>query len=129
MNNCMFNVGQTVWCLIYGEGTIVDIGDNPHDTPVLVHFNSGYVNGYTLDGYMDVGVNRALFFSEPKIEAQEFPSKYAGKNVFAVSKHNPDSIFGPGIVRAEYEDYLSVEGYALSKYHYNFYIVESEEVA
>lgn len=124
MNNCNFKVGQTVWCLIYGEGTIVDIGDNPHDTPVLVHFNSGYVNGYTLDGYMGVGVNRALFFSEPKIEAQEFPSKYAGKTVFLVS---PWGSHGPFKITKEDADYIYTQGFCFYKEDYHIYIVEQDE--
>ena len=124
MNNCNFKVGQTVWCLIYGEGTIVDIGDNPHDTPVLVHFNSGYVNGYTLDGYMDVGVNRALFFSEPKIEAQEFPSKYAGKTVFLV---DPCGSHGPFKITKEDADYIYIQGHRFYKEDYHIYIVEQDE--
>ena len=124
MNNCNFKVGQTVWCLIYGEGTIVDIGDNPHDTPVLVHFNSGYVNGYTLDGYMGVGVNRALFFSEPKIEAQEFPSKYAGKTVFLV---DPCGSHGPFKITKEDADYIYIQGHRFYKEDYHIYIVEQDE--
>ena len=125
MNNCNFKVGQTVWCLIYGEGTIVDIGDNPHDTPVLVHFNSGYVNGYTLDGYMGVGVNRALFFSEPKIEAQEFPSKYAGKTVFLV---DPCGSHGPFKITKEDAYYIYAQTIRFYKKDYRIYIVEPEEV-
>ena len=124
MNNCNFKVGQTVWCLIYGEGTIVDVGDNPHDTPVLVHFNSGYVNGYTLDGYMGVGVNRALFFSEPKIEAQEFPSKYAGKTVFLV---DPCGSHGPFKITKEDADYIYTQGPRFYKEDYHIYIVEQDE--
>ena len=126
MNNCNFKVGQTVWCLIYGEGTIVDIGDNPHDTPVLVHFNSGYVNGYTLDGYMDVGVNRALFFSEPKIEAQEFPSKYVGEVVFLVSIEDGDTD-GPFEITKEDSGYVYAREVCFYKEDYHIYIVEQDK--
>ena len=126
MNNCNFKVGQTVWCLIYGEGTIVDIGDNPHDTPVLVHFNSGYVNGYTLDGYMGVGVNRALFFSEPKIEAQEFPSKYVGEVVFLVSIEDGDTD-GPFEITKEDSGYVYAREVCFYKEDYHIYIVEQDK--
>ena len=127
MNNCMFNVGQTVWCLLYGKGKVVQV-ESQDAYPITVEFDNADNQRYTYDGKYHVYCPRTLFFSEPKIEAQEFPSKYVGKTVFAVSKYNPDDIFGPGIVRDEHKDYISVDGYALSKYHYNFYIVESEEV-
>jgi hypothetical protein len=127
-DNCMFKVGQEVWCLVHGKGSVVDIIENDEDYgyPVIVNFeNERY--GYTKEGKYAILGNRTLYFSEPKIEAQEFPSKYAGKTVFAVSKNDSGAIFGPSVVKAEYEDHISVDGYELFKSDYNFYIVEQDK--
>ena len=83
MNNCMFKVGQEVLCLVHGKGSVVHIIENDEDYgyPVIVQFeNERY--GYTKEGRYAILGNRTLYFSEPKIEAQEFPSKYVWKTVF-----------------------------------------------
>ena len=76
--DCMFKVGQEVWCLVHGKGSAVHITENDEDYgyPVIVNFENERYDGYTKDGRYAVSGNRTLFFSEPKIEAKEFPSKY-----------------------------------------------------
>ena len=47
----MFKVGQKVWCLIFGEGVVVDVGVAEYQTyPVDVEFLKGGREDYTADG-------------------------------------------------------------------------------
>ena len=75
---------------------------------------------------MDVGVNRALFFSEPKIEVQEFPSKYVGEAVFLVHIEygNPE---GPFKITKEDAYYIYAQTIRFCKEDYDIYIVEQDE--
>ena len=63
-----FKVGDTVYCVIFGKGKIIDIGIGTY--PLSVEFfygNSNFTRGYTQDGkYADSGF-RTLFFEEIKI--------------------------------------------------------------
>lgn len=60
-----FQVGDTVWCVVYGKGAVVRIN------PVKVRFfNRSFDITYTADGRFDSKLPRSLFFSEPKIDAQ-----------------------------------------------------------
>ena len=125
MNNCNFKVGQTVWCLVHGKGSVVHIIENDEDYgyPVIVNFEKERY-GYTEDGRYAISGNRTLFFSEPKIEAQEFPSKYAGKTVFLV---DPCGSHGPFKITKEDADYIYIQGHRFYKEDYHIYIVEQDE--
>lgn len=124
-DDCMFKVVQEVWCLVHGKGSVVHIIENDEDYgyPVIVNFeNERY--GYTKDGRYAISGNRTLFFSEPKIEAQEFPSKYAGKTVLLV---NPWGSHGPFKITKEDVVYIYTQGPRFYKEDYHIYIVEQDE--
>lgn len=125
-DDCMFKVGQEVWCLVHGKGSVVHIIENDEDYgyPVIVNFENKRC-GYTKDGRYAISGNRTLFFSEPKIEAQEFPSKYAGKTVLLV---NPWGSYGPFKITKEDVVYIYTQGPRFYKEDYHIYIVEPEEV-
>ena len=89
-----FRVGDVVWCLVYGKGVITKILGLPYyyTFPVEVDFESVGNTWYTLDGKMDEGAQRTLFFSEPKIEAsvtRPFVPTLVGKRVVVVPKFDP----------------------------------------
>ena len=58
-----WEVGQKVWCVIYGAGVVKRIRENEVDYPVLVVFNRNDENviSYTLDGKYQVEGNVTLF--------------------------------------------------------------------
>lgn len=83
-----FRVGDIVWCVIYGEGKVIDISEDC-DFPVEVTFPDGGVVLYTADGQYATGTNRTLFFSEPKVEAsvtRPFVPTLVGKRVVVRQK-------------------------------------------
>ena len=121
-----FKVGQTVWCVLLGEGKIADI-DNDCVHPVCVEFDNGKEACYTLGGKYSKEFNRTLFFSEPKIEAQEFPPKYVGRLVFLVSIEDGDTD-GPFEITKEDSGYVYAREVCFYKKDYRIYIVEPEEV-
>ena len=66
----MFRKGDKVYCLVNGELKVKEIfGDS-----LVCEDGSGNQSWYTLDGFIigeaneSVGVNRCLFFAEPKFE-------------------------------------------------------------
>ena len=118
-----FKVGQTVWCLLYGKGKVVKV-DNTDAYPITVEFDNVDCQCYTYDGKYHVYCTRTLFFSKPKIEAQEFPSKYAGKTVFLV---DPCGSHGPFKITKEDADYIYIQGHRFYKEDYHIYIVEQDE--
>lgn len=124
MNNCMFKVGQEVWCLLYGKGKVVKVYDTD-DYPIKVEFDNADCQYYTRNGKYHVDCNRTLFFSEPKIEAQEFPPKCVGKTVFLV---NAGGTHGPFKITKEDAEYIYTQRLLFYKKDYRIYIVESEEV-
>lgn len=67
-----WEVGQTVWCILFGKGTVICV-DDPDCYPVAVNFGGDADEYYTLDGAYALGGKRALFFSEPKVEAELYP--------------------------------------------------------
>ena len=100
--------------------------DEDYGYPVIVNFeNERY--GYTKDGRYAISGNRTLFFSEPKIEAQEFPSKFVGETVFLVHIEygNPE---GPFKINKEDAYYIYAQTIRFYKKDYRIYIVEPEEV-
>lgn len=80
-----FRVGDIVWCILRGKGEVywVDSPDENNAYPVEVKFDVGFT-WYTPDGKFVKDGPRALFFSEPKIEAavtRPFVPTLVGKTV------------------------------------------------
>ncbi len=123
--DCMFKVGQEVWCLLYGKGKVVKV-DNTDAYPITVEFDNVDCQCYTYDGKYHVYCTRTLFFSEPKIEAQEFPSKYVGEAVFLVHIEygNPE---GPFKITKEDAYYIYAQTIRFCKEDYDIYIVEQDK--
>ena len=46
----MFNEGQTVWCLIYGQGVVTAVDESALWHPVEVTFYDGHVEWFTQGG-------------------------------------------------------------------------------
>ena len=86
--NSMFKVGQKVWCVALGEGTVSSITDEGSTYPVNVKFSGGMEEFYTEDGKLFLSGNRTLFFSPPIISAETEPpfvSTLVGKKVLLES--------------------------------------------
>lgn len=89
----MFKAGQTVWCILRGKGRVLSVKDSGPEWQQgpVVRFPIGHVEGlttqdirYTLDGKTHAyAVNRALWFSEPKIVAEAAPK---WERMFAVGQ-------------------------------------------
>lgn len=85
-----FEVGDTVWCLVYGKGIVASIHEDESMHPVHVDFpDIGYRSAaYTLDGKYHYKGKRTLFFSDPKVEAltsKPFVSKLLNSYVMCVT--------------------------------------------
>lgn len=90
MESTKFEVGDTVWCLIYGKGIVVGIREDEPRHPVCVDFpDIGLRNAaYTVDGKYHYKGKRTLFFSEPKVVAltvRPFVSKLLNSYVMCVT--------------------------------------------
>lgn len=104
---CLFKEGQEVHCVLGGAGVVSHI--YPQSAyPVKVYFANDTVRDYTKDGRLYEGdINRALFFSEPKIEAATEPvfeptlKKGDVVMVFSKDTHTGMTV---GIVEQETED-------------------------
>jgi hypothetical protein len=88
MSESIFKVGQTVYCLVFGRGKVVGIDENcSHSYPVAVNFEIPGIDShdfYTFDGKLRKAGRRTLYFSEPKIIADELPKfeqKFIGKKI------------------------------------------------
>ena len=59
----MFKKGQKVWCLIYGQGVVVEVdGENAcRGYDIIVKFNDDFTINYTSDGKYCVEGNVTLF--------------------------------------------------------------------
>lgn len=79
-----FEVGDTVWCLIYGTGGVTGIHEFMH--PVRVDFPGIGLRGtqYTVDGKYCYKGKRTLFFSDPKVEALTAKSKLIDQRVMVM---------------------------------------------
>lgn len=64
-----FQAGDTVWCVIYGEGKVTAVDAYGGYYPVNVRFPGDNNQCYTRDGKFYTEGNRCLYFSEPKVEA------------------------------------------------------------
>lgn len=69
-----WEVGQEVWCVACGRGTITRITtEEDTDYPIVVDFTNGDRDYYTIGGKLHTDGGRTLFFSEPKVEAELYP--------------------------------------------------------
>ena len=69
-----FYVGQKVWCVLFGEGTVGEIIHGPYQVKVM--FKNGNVTTYTSGGYMYSNcVNQSLFQHPVKIVQDESATK------------------------------------------------------
>jgi len=121
MQNTQFKVGQTVWCLLYGKGKVVEINDKK-TFPVQVAFDSGASDAYSKLGQVIPGANRTLFHSEPQVIAATepvFEPKLVGKVVLVKNLGGEDVGFGH--VEVELEDYVQVDDCTYYKHSYNFH--------
>ena len=59
----MFITGQKVWCLIYGQGVVKEVGGEKaaESYVVIVEFNNSLSVYYTIDGKYHAGGNVTLF--------------------------------------------------------------------
>lgn len=76
-----WQVGQVVWDVRNGRGIVKEVRDDEY-YPIYVVFDLTDCYGdavsdtYTLDGrYVETQKNRSLFFSEPVVTAELFPTK------------------------------------------------------
>ena len=72
MKKSLFKVGQTVYCLIFGEGKVVGIADE-EENGITVELLGGGRASYTQEGEYYGGYNRVLFFSKPEVIAETEP--------------------------------------------------------
>ena len=54
----MFKVGQKVFSAAYGEGVVTEVVNMLMFYPVLVKFNSGFAEVYTLDGRLFISAKQ-----------------------------------------------------------------------
>ena len=54
----MFEVGQKVFSAAYGEGVVTEVVNMLTYYPVLVKFNSGFTDSYTLEGRLFIFTNQ-----------------------------------------------------------------------
>ena len=114
-----FEVGDTVWCLLYGKGIVVSVYSSRREYPVIVDFpNIGVPNvEYTLDGKFCTACNRSLFFSEPTVEAltaKPFKSELIDQHVVVMLTTGETRA---GIVLSEDKDSISISRIDLNIIH------------
>ena len=54
----MFKVGQKVFSAAHGEGVVIEVVNKLTLYPVLVKFNSGFTDSYTLEGRLFIFTNQ-----------------------------------------------------------------------
>lgn len=122
-----FREGDTVWCVLYGEGKVRHISED-YVYPIEVVFSDGGVVLYTSNGQYSKDANRALFFSEPKIEAsvtRPFVPTLVGKRVVV----KEPACYAVCIkVGFENQETFGGEGYQFHKALVEVYEVSSENL-
>ena len=102
-----FQIGDVVWCLLYGKGVIKSVDDQENsEFPIRVAFESGEETTYKPTGEFYYTLKRTLFFSEPKIEAsvtRPFVPTLVGKRV-VVRYFDKTWARHPVVVTAETEE-------------------------
>ena len=126
-----FRVGDEVWCLLNGEGQVISTEKNQwRYFNIEVQFkrlDKDETWFYTEDGKINEGQNRALFFSEPKVEAsvtRPFVPTLVGKKV-VVRYFDETWTRHPVVVTAETEEKIFTKNGSDYKYD----IVEIYEVS
>ena len=126
-----FRVGDVVWCLLNGEGQVISTEKNQwRYFNIEVQFkrlDKDETWFYTEDGKINEGQNRALFFSEPKIEAsvtRPFVPTLVGKRV-VVRYFDETWTRHPVVVTSETEEKIFTKNGS----SYKFDIVEIYEVS
>lgn len=111
----MFEVGQKVWCLVFGEGYIsAVVTDDPY--PVRARFKNGEDDSYTTDGKLFIKGKRSLYFSEPVITARETPP-FVGKLEIGATYtvHVRNYAMFVAELEGETEDFIRTKGLNFSK--------------
>jgi hypothetical protein len=70
-----FYVGQSVYCLVFGEGVVNDVFDSSGTYPILAKFSNDASVRYTNDGRMFKGRNVCLYTSKPEIIVPKWQPK------------------------------------------------------
>lgn len=120
---CLFKVGQVVWDVVYGKGTVVEIVERSI-YPVVVQF-SDETMAYSEDGKTYETHGRTLFFSEPKIEAATepvFEPVLEGGDVIIAVDNNGERATLVLTVTGEDEHFVkTVEYGVMGKQRWDFY--------
>ena len=91
----MFEVGQEVWCLIFGKGKIDSMHSGGASYPIQVVFENGEIESYTSEGCILERGNRTLYFSEPEVigetEPRFIPELKSGTWVIAVNRQTHET--------------------------------------
>ena len=109
-----FKVGDQVWCILHGKGIVTAIHkwEDSGEYPVQVNYcNISDYNYYTLDGKLSKECPRALFFSEPKIEAsvvRPFVPTLVGKTIVIETKFNREVCYSVVKITSETTDKVFV---------------------
>ena len=127
-----FRVGDVVWCLLNGEGQVISTEKNQwRYFNIEVQFKRLDKNEtwfYTEDGKINEGQNRALFFSEPKIEAsvtRPFVPTLVGKKVVVLEYACYPQVF---VVTWEDESMFGNDAHECIKSNSTVYEVSSENL-
>lgn len=122
-----FKVGQKVWCLFRGEGTIITTRWRD-SYPIRVKFADETFCTYTIDGRLyKAHLTRCLYFSKPVVtgdtEPPFVPAFEIGEKLVLIHKKEP-AVMGARLitVKEESKDYVS-GGHTLffPKAAYDFY--------
>lgn len=123
-----FQVGDDVWCVLHGKGKVTSVAAQDATFPIEVTYANEDYNWYTFDGRFDEDGPRALFFSEPKIEAsvtRPFVPTLVGKRVVVRQKACYDVLL---TITFETLDVFGNEGYTFDKCLVEVYEVSSENL-
>lgn len=123
-----WEVGQEVWCILFGKGTVTCV-DDTDCYPVAVNFGGDTDEYYTLDGAYALGGKRALFFSEPKVEAELYPPKpafvpFLGRGDLVTVMKNGVFVVTSHVVKETEHMVLIETGTAYNKKFYDIFRLE-----
>ena len=122
-----FRVGDKVWCVAHGQGTVMDVRKDFTMSVRVVFDIGGAFRYYHPEGLMVQGGPRCLFFSLPEVKGdtvRPYPSKIVGKLVeievrgtssikAVVLREDHDTItYRPYMNQTNYADYAD---YGISK--------------
>ena len=128
-----FKVGQTVWDVLYGEGKIIEInvGD---EYPVVVSFvKAQEVMSYRYNGKMHNDYARTLFFSKPKIIADEKPKftpvlEYGDVLIAVGNDGDVKGLVEMDVVHSEDETHIECSEFSYMKESWDFYRIGEKVV-